>query len=783
MGQENRDRFMFTRIEIVFIVIFVLLSATAFLYDTPSISSSGSGPIPVLMNSLDTPSVVNANAVAVDDSGFAYLLMKESSLGPEFYTIDVSNAVSPRIVGSLELGIPANALAVSGDYAYVVTNNGTRELVVIDISNKSAPSVVRNYDIAGGKNAITVSIDGARAYVGTTDAIYVFDASTPSAPQLLGSQIINTPVNDIVARGDYAFVVTPSTFRVFSVVNPQSVAQTFSYTLPATGNSVDYSNGMIYLATANGNSGVRDFYIFDATTNQAQPQFVSSLDLGSPNIDIAVYGSKAYVATKTNSKGLTVVDVENANTPQVYSAFDTLSETNGVALNGAYVFLATSADTAELKIVNPRVPLKPNIIVIMTDDQRWDTLQYLPNVSRLASEGMTFINSFTTTPLCCPSRASFFTGQYGHNHGVKGQFPPLGGAPMLNASSTIATWLHDAGYTTGLFGKYLNGYHLLSPQIPPGWDSFNAFLDNNLNLYYNYTLNENGILTTYGNTSVDYSTDVLRDKAIQFIRSNTIKPFYVELNPFAPHWPPIPAPRHIGAFATITPWRPPSYGEADVSDKPSYIKNAATAWIPEKGEAIDQQRIDALESLLAVDDAVGMILDTLDELGLTRNTIIVFTSDHGYGWGEHWWNMPEAPYEELIRVPLVVRYPLIIPPVARQSDQLALNIDIAPTFAELAGAVPQTAINGKSIVDILRGLTPSWRTDFLLEYWPWVYGDPVSAYQGVRSKDAVYIKYASMEELYDLRSDPYQLQNVAKNSAYSALLTAMRTRLTSLVAE
>ncbi len=456
---------------------------------------------------------------------------------------------------------------------------------------------------------------------------------------------------------------------------------------------------------------------------------------------------------------------------------------------------------------SPR-PLRPNILFVLTDDQRWDTTDathsgtaaaIMPRTrAELADQGVDFTQAFLTTPLCCPSRSSILSGQYAHRHGVYKNNGTNGGADDFDDTSTLATWLQGAGYRTSLMGKYLNGYSALwqsgdSPYVPPGWTEWRGMKNV---AFFNYTIVEPDGLggyveNFYGNTEADYSTDVLREKAKAFIGSAVAAgdPFFLYLAFKAPHLPQIPAPRHEGLFQAVPPWRPPSYNEPDVSDKPSWLQ----AQQPQDSADLDQIRIDQLEMLQAVDEAIGGnpaygitgIMQHLRDLGVADDTLVVFFSDNGWLWGEHRLRAKNQPYEESIRAPLLVRYPRLAP-LPRVETRCALNIDLPPTFAELAGVAVPIVQDGKSLLRVLDGTQPpdTWRSDFLAEAWParhpwatvreerWKYteipltlGDPDTAFE---------------TELYDLATDPYEETNVASDPQHAVRVAAMAARLRAL---
>ena len=417
----------------------------------------------------------------------------------------------------------------------------------------------------------------------------------------------------------------------------------------------------------------------------------------------------------------------------------------------------------------------PNVLLVVTDDQRWDQLATMPVVSALAARGVRFTNAFVPTSLCCPSRVSILTGLYAHTHGVHTLGPPPSGGALRFVGgdrSTIATWLHAAGYRTGLFGKYLNGYSAMRPPpggrwyIPPGWDAWQAFVAER---YYEYELvGADGATAAYGNAPSDYSTDVLRDRVVAFIRDalRSGRPFFALFTPFAPHVPlpvdvfPTPAPRHLGALAGLPPFRPPNFLEPDVSDKPAVRDWTIGPWLTPIWLDIYRER--TLESLLAVDEAVSAMLEAVREEGGTRDTIVIFTSDNGFLLGEHRLLAKPYPYEECHRVPLVVSR-VRGHGRPREDHRLVLNIDIAPTIADFA-RVAHPGVDGRSLRPLLERRRARWRHAFPIESWYWI-GPQLGAldYRGVRTERWAYIEYPAFgaAELYDLRADPYELENMA----------------------
>ena len=439
----------------------------------------------------------------------------------------------------------------------------------------------------------------------------------------------------------------------------------------------------------------------------------------------------------------------------------------GSIVSGAFGVGAASAQT------EPEAP--PDIVLIVTDDQRWDTLWAMPIVSeRLAARGVTFSEAFVVNPLCCPSRASILTGDYSHTHLVYRQDPPFGRFDWFDDSSTLATWLDDAGYRTGLFGKYIDGgqHAAVTGYVPPGWDRWVAFVHAEM---LDYGLTIDGTVRRYGSSSSEHSTDVLADEAVAFVRE-TDGPLFMIYAPAVPHGPAIPSPGDEGAFADLEPARPDSFDEADVSDKPTWVRDLPRL-SGEDAAAVDAFRREQYRSLLGVDRAVGELLDALEERGRLENTLIVYTSDNGILHGEHRWTKKEAPYEEAIRVPLVLRWDAA-GWSARTEVALALNIDLAPTIADAAGIATRST-DGESLLPLLDGRSSTWRRDFLIEHLEGT--NPVTTYCAVRSARWKYVRYATgEEELYDLDDDPFELENRTARPSSQEALTRLRSRLREL---
>jgi N-acetylglucosamine-6-sulfatase len=427
----------------------------------------------------------------------------------------------------------------------------------------------------------------------------------------------------------------------------------------------------------------------------------------------------------------------------------------------------------------------PNIVLIVTDDQRWDTLWAMPNTSAdLVDHGIEFTHAHVVTPLCCPSRAAIFTGQYSHTTGVYGNdnADPNGGFNAFDDSTTIATVLHDAGYRTALAGKYLNGYGFDDANepptyVPPGWDDFQVLSDAVVasQFYYGYQLNENGTLVQYGNDRADYFTDVTGQKAVDAIRAAGDGPFFVEWAPTAPHGPATPAPEHASDFEGLAPWRPSSYSEPDVTDKPAWVQ-ALRPLSATRQASIDAFRRSQYQALQTVDEWVGRIVQTLSDRGLLDHTMIVLTSDNGFLWGEHRMFGKNVPYEEATRVPLIVRDDAL--GLAGTSSALSTNIDFAPTFAELAGTVMPNA-DGVSMLPFLSGQARGLRREHLIEQQAVRTGRP--AWCALQRSGTILTHYGTgEEEFYNVLRDPLELNNRIASPKLRPRIEAMRQSLHSL---
>jgi N-acetylglucosamine-6-sulfatase len=446
-------------------------------------------------------------------------------------------------------------------------------------------------------------------------------------------------------------------------------------------------------------------------------------------------------------------------------------------------------------LLAPTASAKANIVVLMTDDQTLDSMSVMPQTERLlGAKGTTFTRSFVNYSLCCPSRSTLYTGQYAHNHGVLGNGPPAGGYTRLDTSNWLTLWLQAAGYRTMHVGKFLNGYGRLSPptEVPPGFNDWYGTVDPSTYSYYGYTVNENGVLRTYGAAGEPefYSTDFFARRANELIAAAapSDQPFFISVAFLAPHSgqpaepgdplgqpTPAPAPRDVNAFSTVGLPQPASFNEADVSDKPAAMQRRPLL-TPDRVAAIQENYQQRLESLLAVDDAVASIVSQLGATGELGETLILFTSDNGFFHGEH--RVPQGKllaYEPSIRLPLLMRGPGVSK--GERLGQLVTNADLAPTIIDAAGAKPGRPQDGRSLLDLIEDPGVQWGRELLLEGG----NNSRLTYTGLRNYRWKYIEHTTGEaELYDLERDPDELTNVASDPALASLRTAMATRLAAL---
>jgi N-acetylglucosamine-6-sulfatase len=455
--------------------------------------------------------------------------------------------------------------------------------------------------------------------------------------------------------------------------------------------------------------------------------------------------------------------------------------------------IRNEAKASQARLDDPR----PNIIFIFTDDQPYHTVQYMPTVRDvLMRDGINFENGFSTTPLCCPSRASILSGEYVHNHRVYTNTWPEGGARKFNDTSTYAVWLKEAGYRTAYLGKYLNDYDSLEPYgyVARGWEEWDVFLGKNLvnddvgasQYYQNFSISENGNVVDYTDDKSIFGADLITRQAVDYISEKRDEPFMLTMAYYNPHSPYFWAERddpqfRLNGALKAEAYRPPNFMEEDVSDKPQYLQSLHPISI----EKIDISYKQILRSLLSVDDGVASVLAALDKTGLSEKTVIVYITDNGLTVGDHRLGLTKnCAYEACARIPFIVYSPSMF--AARKDTHLVANIDLAPTFAELAGASTPDSVNGMSLVPLLKDGNAGWRDSILLEHWPTQdgVGSKIPEFYAVRTADWKYVEYSTGEkELYDLRNDPFELENIVDQSEYVEVQKKLKLRLDEMKKE
>jgi arylsulfatase A-like enzyme len=426
---------------------------------------------------------------------------------------------------------------------------------------------------------------------------------------------------------------------------------------------------------------------------------------------------------------------------------------------------------------------KPNFLFVYTDDQRWDAMGVVqreqgdkarfpwfqtPHMDRIAAEGVRFRNAFVVLSLCAPSRAAFMTGRYNHANGVANNQ-----TPFPETSVTHATLMRPAGYKTAYIGKWHMGGQR---GHRAGFEYSASFIGQGK--YFDCPFEINGTTTP----TTGWVDDVSTDYAIEFMKQNRAQPFSIILGFKATHGPFDPPERAKQRFANVRARPVPNLNSRAIyrtNDEPAAGKGDATKTITD-GTNVN---LGYFRCVSAADDNVGRLLKALDELGLADDTVVVFTSDNGYYLGEHGLGDKRSAYDESLRIPMVVRYPRLFPKGATR-DELVLNIDLAPTFLELAGVAIPSEIQGRSWQPLVTGRSASWRQSFLAEYFYEARFPTTPTLVAVRTADAKLIKYPGHEEwteLFDLARDPYETKNLARDAQHKALLTRMNAEFDAQV--
>ena len=403
---------------------------------------------------------------------------------------------------------------------------------------------------------------------------------------------------------------------------------------------------------------------------------------------------------------------------------------------------------------------RPNILLIYTDDQRWDegTMAVMPKTRAIGRRGLRFEQAYIADPLCCPSRATIMTGRYSHNTGVHDN----DGGFQLDQSTTVQARLEQAEYNTSIFGKFLNGRSWTSPSYFDRWltlcgrETVGPTCDRRGRDYRKPRLNDQGVVRRFSG----YVTDVLKKHAVAHLKSLESRdqtPWFMILAPNAPHLPSTPARRHEDA--PIPEWGPsPAVLEDDVTDKPAWVEARSPADI----DRMDRIRAKQLRALMAVDEMIGRVDEVLRNLRERANTLVIFLSDNGFSYGEHWmWGAlwKRHPYTSAIKTPLYVRWPKVIEP--RVTKRLVTNVDVAPTIYDAAGVDPPVEVDGRSLLSFRQQ-----RRYVYLEHFEHGDSPPVPTWRSVRYEDHQYTEYyhpvdVPLErEYYDLENDPWQLVNL-----------------------
>jgi arylsulfatase A-like enzyme len=430
---------------------------------------------------------------------------------------------------------------------------------------------------------------------------------------------------------------------------------------------------------------------------------------------------------------------------------------------------------ASLPIPDAATATKANVVFVLTDDLSWNLVKYMPHVLDLQKRGMTFSHYYVTDSLCCPSRSSIFTGKYPHNTTVFSNSGPNGGYTQFlkagNQAETFATTLGGAGYHVGMMGKYLNGYTPKTNAPDPGWTEWDVSGEGGYN-EFGYDLNQNGTVKAYGNAPAAYMVDVLSGLGSSFIGAAKGSPFLLEVATFAPHAPYTPAPRYVGKFSETLPRTPPF--DTRNTNPPDWLAEHTDLNSTEI-LSLDTSFNLRVEAVQGVDDLIAALEDAVSKANANDNTYFVFSSDNGYHMGEHMLMAgKQTAFDTDINVPLIVVGPGV--PAGVTVDAIVENIDLCPTFAELAGTPPPSGVDGHSLVSLLHGQAPGdWRNVALIEHHgpdlePMDPSDPdaedrsvqPNSYEAIRMASSVYVEYQDGEtEYYDLATDPNELTNTA----------------------
>lgn len=454
------------------------------------------------------------------------------------------------------------------------------------------------------------------------------------------------------------------------------------------------------------------------------------------------------------------------------------------------IFLLTGMLFTDILFAQKSTSPKMNIIFILADDHRYDAMGFMkkipgletPGMDQLASEGAHLSNAFVSTALCSPSRASILTGQYAHTHRVVDN-----SAAMPPDLKFFPQYLQQAGYQTAFFGKWHMGHADDMPQ--PGFNYWLSFQGQGV--YNDPTFNING--KRGKQPAGSYTTDLLTDYAVDWMNArDKSKPFFVYLSHKGVHAEFYPAKRHQGKYARLPVVCPPSmyltatdssrtYGimtapatPVNYRDIPRWVRDQRYSWhgvdYMYHGEIpFDVFYRRYLETLQAVDESVARVLNWVKENGQEKNTMIVYMGDNGFSFGEHGLIDKRHAYEESMRVPLLVWAPGMVKPNS-VVDQVVMNVDLAPSFLELAGVKKPAQIEGYSFIDLLKGKPESWKRDkvYYEYYWESAFPQTPTTF-AIRTDQYKYIFYQGVwdiNELYDLKADPYEMNNLVRDTSH-----------------
>ena len=446
---------------------------------------------------------------------------------------------------------------------------------------------------------------------------------------------------------------------------------------------------------------------------------------------------------------------------------------------------ASIADTLQLASLPDATP--KNVIFILSDDHRYDFMGFTgkvpwletPNMDRMAAEGAHFPNAFVTTSLCSPSRASILTGLFSHTHTIVDNSAPDPGNLVF-----FPQYLQKAGYQTGFFGKWHMGHGNSDPR--PGFDHWESFKGQGV--YYNPTLNINGEETKYEDST--YISDLLTEHALGWLdQRDQDKPFFMYLSHKGVHALFRPAQRHQDKYKNEKLVYPPSYDQTKGDSYkdlgwPDWVKEQRNSWHGVDDMYHGEHDFNSFfkkycETLLAVDESIGSVLDYLKANQLDENTMVIYMGDNGFSFGEHGLIDKRQFYEESVKVPFLVRYPEKIKP-GTTINKMVQNIDVAPTVLAMAGLEQPEYLHGASFLPLLDGTDVTWRDRIFYEYYWEYYFPQTPTVHGVRTDKYKYLQYHGIwdtNELYDLENDPFEMNNLIKSPEHQEMIAQLRTEV------